>query len=287
MPKDSDAEALPEHTTLRQLKEQAKDLLKARAAKTLAAAHFQMARLYGFGGWAQLKARVEYLVRVRQLKEAIDRNDLERVKQLMIQDPELHRAPLGYGKDGPLTWVSECRVPWEAPGVARLAMARWMIENGSDIHQGGDEPLMRAALNGDRVSMMELLVSLGADVNAWWHGWFPIIFAACEAVNPVSLKWLLAHGADPNCGAAKAGVAHPGTALDYLIGAYSRHQENLSECMGALLDAGGVRSRSAPPVLRAAAGGWRNWRDIWRRTRGTRRRGDFPDWNSVRRAGGC
>ena len=34
----------------------------------------------------------------------------------------------------------------EAPSEARLAMARWMIENGSDVHQGGDGPLMRAAL---------------------------------------------------------------------------------------------------------------------------------------------
>jgi hypothetical protein len=26
-------------------------------------------------------------------------------------------------------------------------MATWMIEQGSDVHQGGDGPLMRAALN--------------------------------------------------------------------------------------------------------------------------------------------
>ena len=29
-------------------------------------------------------------------------------------------------------------------------MAAWMTENGSDVHQGGDGPLMRAALNADR-----------------------------------------------------------------------------------------------------------------------------------------
>ena len=45
-------------------------------------------------------------------------------------------------------------------------MAQWMIDNGSDVHQGGDGPLMRAALNGDRIPMMELLVAHGADVNA-------------------------------------------------------------------------------------------------------------------------
>src|SRR5450631_1413654 len=135
---------------------------------------------------------------VEQLKQAIDANDDVRVRVLMTANPALHRAPLGYAKDGPLTWVAECRVPWEPPGPARLAMAQWMIENGSDVHQGGDGPLMRTALNSVRIPMMELLVAHGADVNACWHGDFPIVFAPCESLDPVALSWLLAHGADPN-----------------------------------------------------------------------------------------
>src|SRR5215470_19140465 len=159
---------LPEHPDLRHLKDQAKDLLRAGQAASLADAQLQVARHYGFASWPKLKAHVESLQTVGQLKQAIDANDLERVKQMMTRNPELHRAPLGYGKNGPLTWVAECRVPWEAPTEARLAMARWMIENGSDIHQGGDGPLMRAALVAYRVPMMELLVSYGANVNAEW-----------------------------------------------------------------------------------------------------------------------
>jgi ankyrin repeat protein len=58
---------------------------------------------------------------------------------------------------------------------------------------------MRAALNGYRIPMMELLVSRGADVNALWHGHFPIVFASCESMDPAALKWLLDHGANPNC----------------------------------------------------------------------------------------
>ena len=73
-----------------------------------------------------------------------------------------------------------------------------MIENGSDVHQGGDGPLMRAALLGQRIPMMELLVAHGADVNAEWNGYFPILFAPCETVEPGPIKWLLEHGADPN-----------------------------------------------------------------------------------------
>ena len=157
---------------------------------------------------------------IGQLKQAIDTNDIVRVKAMMTRNPALHSAPLGYGKDGPLTWVAECRVPWEPPGPVRLAMATWMIEHGSDVHQGGDGPLMRAALNAYRIPMMELLVSHGADVNALWHGHFPIIFAPCESLDPAALQWLLDHGANPNCrdhGYEISGHPYPGTALDYVI----------------------------------------------------------------------
>ena len=122
-------------------------------------------------------------------------------------------------------------------------MARWMIEHGSDVHQGGDGQLMRAALKGERIPMMELLVSCGADVNAEWHGDFPIIFASCEAVDPEALKWLLDRGANPNCN------ARGGTALDYVIGTYARSPERLSTCIDLLLDAGGTTRYNAPGVL--------------------------------------
>jgi hypothetical protein len=178
---------------------------------------------------------------IDQLKQAIDANDDERVRVLMTANPALHRAPMGYGSDGPLTWVAECRVPWEPPGKARLAMARWMIENGSDVHQGGDGPLMRAALNAQRIPMMDLLVAHGADVNAMWHGQYPIVHAPCETLDPKALLWLLRHGADPN--------PHSGTALDFVIRTYVRSPPRLSACIDALLDAGGITRYGEPWVL--------------------------------------
>ena len=237
---------LPDRPNLRHLKDQAKDLLKAGGAESLSDAQFKIARRYGFASWPKLKAHVDALEEIGQLKLAIDANDLERVKNLMMRNPTLHRAPLGYGKNGPLTWVAECRVPWEAPGPARLSMADWMIENGSDVHQGGDGPLMRAALLGQRIPMMELLVAHGADVNAEWNGYFPILFAPCETVEPKPIRWLLEHGANPNC--AKPGRKYPGTALDYVIGTYGRSPQ-LAECMDILSNAGGVTKYDVPPVL--------------------------------------
>jgi hypothetical protein len=224
---------LPEHPDLRHLKDQARDLLRAGQAASLARAQLQVARQYGFASWPRLKAQVESLQTVGQLKQAIDSNDIERVKQMMTRYPELHRAPLGYGKNGPLTWVAKCRVPREAPGEARLAMARWMIENGSAVHQGGDGPLMRAALSDTRIPMMELLVAHGADVNALWNGSYPIVFGPCETLAPRDLKWLLDHGADPRVTSREYG-----TPLTLLIGTYMRNARGRSACLEVLADAG-------------------------------------------------
>jgi ankyrin repeat protein len=237
---------LPERPNLRHLKDQAKDLLKAGEAESLTEAQFKIARLYGFVSWPKLKEHLDSLEEIGQLKLAIDTNHLDAVKDLMMRNPALHRAPLGYNKNGPLTWVAECRVPWEAPSPARLAMAEWMIGHGSDVHQGGDGPLMRAALFGHRIPMMELLLAHGADVNAEWNGYFPIIFAPCETVEPAPIKWLLEHGANPNC--ARDGRKYPGTSLDYVIGTYGRSPQ-LGECMEILVEAGGVTKYNLPPVL--------------------------------------
>jgi ankyrin repeat protein len=249
MPTDSPEvpRTLPDRANLQHLKNQAKDLFNTGEAESLTEAQFKIARLYGFASWPKLKAHVDSLEEFGQLKQAIDTNDLQRMVALMTQNPRLHRAPLGYGKNGPLTWVAECRIPWEPPSPVRLKMAEWMIDHGSDVHQGGDGPLMRAALRDERIPMMALLVSRGADVNALWSGYFPIIFAPCETLAPLSLKWLLDRGANPNC--ANPERKHPGTALDYVIGTYSRSEE-LATCIDILLEAGGkTRYASVPPVL--------------------------------------
>ena len=160
------------------------------------------------------------------------------------------------------------------PVPTRLAIAQWMIDNGSDVHQGGDGPLMRAALNGSRIPMMELLVANGADVNARWHGHFPIIFAPCESIDAQSLRWLLHHGADPMCGkhpsdedpsttdpfvGTRPFAGDPGrpgdreTALDYVIATYARSTQ-LGECIEMLLAAGCYYAAREPSVLAVLSG---------------------------------
>jgi len=237
---------LPERPDLRHLKNQARDLFQRGDAASLTDAQFRIARSYGFPSWPALKAHVDSLHEVGRLKQAIDRNDVATVVAMMTRNPALHRAPLGYGKDGPLTWVAECRVPFEAPRPERLAMARWMIAHGSDVHQGVDGPLGRAALNDDRIAMMELLVAHGADVNAVWRGSFPIIFSPCEALAPKSLQWLLDRGANPNCADPARGIRQ--TALDYVIATYAR-SPTLHACIDSLVAAGAVTKYALPVLL--------------------------------------
>ena len=78
-------------------------MLRSGAASSLAQAQFNVARLYGFASWPKLKAQVESIEEIGELKQAIDENDLDRIKSLMVANPALHRAPMGYQKNGPLT----------------------------------------------------------------------------------------------------------------------------------------------------------------------------------------
>jgi ankyrin repeat protein len=238
--------SLPEHPNLRHLKDLAKDLLKAGAAESLADAQFKIARQYGFASWPKLKAHIESLEEIGQLREAINTNNLDRMKDLMTRNPKLHSSSVGpHRGQKPLTWVAECRIPRESPSQGRLAMAKWMIENGSDVHQDGDAPLTRAALHDRCIPMMELLVSHGADVNAPGTKHSPVIFSPCDTLSPAALKWLLDRGSNPNIAI--------GTALDYVISTYVRSPQ-LSECIEILLNAGGTTRHDNPLLLEILRG---------------------------------
>ena len=69
--------SLPDRANLRHLKDQAKSLFKGGGAASLTEAQFQIARLYGFASWPKLKAHVESVEEIGQLKHAIDTNELD------------------------------------------------------------------------------------------------------------------------------------------------------------------------------------------------------------------
>lgn len=230
---------LPDRPNFRHLRDQAKALVRSGTAATLAAAQFQIARQYDFPTWPKLKHYVDSLKAAGQIKQAIAAGDLERVKALMTANPHLHRGPRGDGKETPLAWVTDCRA---ATSSQRLAIAQWLIDHGTDVHQNGDGPLACSS-HEKCIPMMELLLRNGADVNGLWMGSFPVLFVPCENLDPAAIKWLLDHGADPNRG------KDSGTALDYVIQTYPRDSKRLTACIEALLAAGARTRYDLPGVL--------------------------------------
>jgi hypothetical protein len=95
---DGSSRPLPDRPDLRHLKNQARDVLKAGGAESLSAAQLKIAREYGFSSWPNLKAHVQSLQEIGQLKTAIDANDLENIKTMMKRNPALHHAPLNFSE---------------------------------------------------------------------------------------------------------------------------------------------------------------------------------------------
>jgi hypothetical protein len=85
---------LPSRPNLRHLKDQAKELLKTGGAESLTDAQFKIARLYGFASWPKLKAHVESVEEISQLKDAIDTNNSTLVKTLMTRNPASFSRPV-------------------------------------------------------------------------------------------------------------------------------------------------------------------------------------------------
>ena len=112
--------APPEHPNLRHLKDFTgpSDLLKADQAESLAKAQLQISAPLRLCQLAPApRSMWSHWKKLGKLKHAIDTNDLGEVQRLMTRNPALHRAPLGYGKDGPLTWVAGVpRLPAGAAG---------------------------------------------------------------------------------------------------------------------------------------------------------------------------
>jgi uncharacterized protein len=177
---------LPVHPDLRQLRIQAKELLKqARAGDRtalarieavsdrlmLASAQLAVAREYGFPSWPRLKAEVER-------RELLNRRDLPGLRALLAEHPELAVEKLAHWCDHklgatPLGYMAMLRfdasrlgLPPVEDGVA--AVARMLVERGAPIEGDPDDretPLITAASYGD-AEVTAVLIDAGADVDA-------------------------------------------------------------------------------------------------------------------------
>jgi ankyrin repeat protein len=178
-------ELLPVQTNLEQLRHQAKDLLRAAKAGdaeararigavsdrlVLASAQLALAREYGFPSWRRLKAEVER-------REILTRRDLDRLGQMLSEQPELATIKMEHWCDHkqalPLGFMAMLRfdadrlgLPRELPGTG--AVAQRLIDAGAPVDgDPGDPetPLITAASYGD-AEVAKVLIEAGADMNA-------------------------------------------------------------------------------------------------------------------------
>ena len=176
---------LPARPDLGQLRNQAKDLLRAARnvepnairrigavshRMVLASAQLAVAREYGFASWPQLKTEVTR-------RDVLNSLDLGRLSDLLAEDPSLAVTRCSIGvitRKGPRRWDI-----WRCCGTTRPAacwrdvagagaLARALIEAGAPVNGDPGEketPLITAASYGD-AEVAQVLITAGADLEA-------------------------------------------------------------------------------------------------------------------------
>lgn len=146
---------LPDRPNLRHLRDQARDLVRSGAARTLADAQLLIARQYGFPSWARLKEHVESLEAIGQLKQAIAADDLARVQELLAADAELRQVLID---DVPLMAVAQ-------PG--RIPMMELLVRHGADVNglRWGWFPVLFTPCENLEPEPLQWLLDHGADPN--------------------------------------------------------------------------------------------------------------------------
>jgi ankyrin repeat protein len=211
---------LPPRPDIDQLRNQAKDLLRAtrggdaRALSrirvvsgvlTLTAARLAIAREYGFASWVALKSEVE--ARTRDLAEkaaafceASCRDWTGRAARMLVENPEIAgydfatavilgdvaRVREAIAHDQPIATRRDRRTGWTA--LHAVCSSRW--------HRL--DPARAEGL----VAVARLLLDAGADpverTAGWRGGWTPLRCAVAGAANPAITRLLLSRGAVPD-----------------------------------------------------------------------------------------
>ena len=147
------SQKLPENADIRQLRIQAKELVRnsremaeAEPLK-LSAAQYQVARQYGYQSWPKLVEAVEHPALKAQFTQAVRSGDLSALEKLLKSKPIMR------------TWLNEPLFDFDCPAV------------------------VFAAGRPNTNKMLSLLVEFGADANSrssWWAGGFSALDLASE-----------------------------------------------------------------------------------------------------------
>ena len=153
------SEQLPERADIRQLRIQAKELLRSLSnGEKLADAQLLIARKYGFDSWPKLVDKIETPMLLEKFKQAIYGGDNGTLEKLLDSKPVLRKH------------IDDPMFDFDSPAIVQAS------------HHPKAEKLL------------PVLVRYGADPNArskWWAGGF----SALDFVSPETAKALVALGA--------------------------------------------------------------------------------------------
>lgn len=183
---------LPDKTDLKQLKVQAKNLLKAYEtgdtnalekfetfhpsgqslkARKLSDAQLILARFYGFASWPKLRAAAVSQIDLRKLIHYFETSDTQGVDEFVRVNPEI---------------LERQEVLGRAVRHGNLEMVKLMYELGArDVQKALGYTVYRA-----KEDIARYLISRGASMSVENEDG-PIIVGACEVVNPASLRMVL------------------------------------------------------------------------------------------------
>ena len=159
---------LPEHPSLEYLRKLAKDRLRELRAKNakakLSDAQLAVARDHGFSSWRALKAEVDRRLagNTAAFFDACGRGDVEAVRALLDQDPDLVRATNPAADHAGWTGLHTAAQQGQLD-VARLLLARGVDPNA---REAGDHtyPLHWAAAHR-HLELVRALLDAGSDVH--------------------------------------------------------------------------------------------------------------------------
>lgn len=155
---------LPENASIRQLRIQAKELLRTLpSGSKLAEAQLSIARQYGFESWPKLVAAIETPRLIEQFRFALESGDATKLESLLRSNASVRKR------------INEPMFAFDTQPIVQASRHRDAAKLLPVLVQYGADPNIRtewwaggfSALDGAKGATVDLLVELGAKFDVW------------------------------------------------------------------------------------------------------------------------